>query len=170
MFQYLKKKKKKNTLPDQPQVMKTLYSIHSVLGVMSLKFLSLHFKNRHTLNNYSKLSKNDLTIRVKGIIMHLSPLADLLVFHLVFVGNVQSQIASHPLSLYSQGSSSHKMDGKIKFRNSFTLDANVRFLSLHVIFSLDSVSVLYLFSYEPHHAKTYADAQADLRLCCSHMA
>ena len=76
--------------------------------------------------------------------------ANLLVCHMVFVGNAQkSSIASHLTGLgpsfefCSQGSAPTgiKVD-KMSFRISLTLEASEMFLSLHMIFNLERVAVV----------------------------
>ena len=82
----------------------------------------------------------------------LDSAANLLVRHMVFVGNVQrSPIASHlkdldpSLAFCCQGPplSGIKEGGKDEHQNQLTLEAGEMFLSLHMIFSTERVAVVW---------------------------
>ena len=83
----------------------------------------------------------------------LDSVANLLVRHMVFVGNVQkSPIASHlkgldpPLYFCCQGpalTGKRKVD-KMSFRISLTLEAREMLWSLHMIFSLERAAVVWV--------------------------
>ena len=77
----------------------------------------------------------------------LDSVANLLVRHMVFVGNVQkSPLASHPKGLDPSLDFCYQclaLTGiKMSVRISLTLEASEMFLSFHMIFSLEKVAVV----------------------------
>ena len=78
----------------------------------------------------------------------LNSVANLLVRHMVFVGNIQKSLIASKLGSFSRfllsKSSSHRQERKVdkmSFRISLTLEASEMFLSLHMIFSLERAIV-----------------------------